>query len=135
MTDEAKVALVTGSALNIGRAIALALASDGFRIMTTARQSEADARETARLVREAGSDADTHLADISDHRQATALVEATVKRFAIMPLIVDMARVRWPRGSNRLAWPPDPALPVFGASRDSWGGFSLQRHGSGAAIA
>ena len=37
MADERKVALVTGSALNIGRAIALALAKDGFRIMTTAR--------------------------------------------------------------------------------------------------
>ena len=70
MADAAKVALVTGSALNIGRAIALALASDGFRIMTTARQSETDARETARLVREAGADADTHMADISDHTQA-----------------------------------------------------------------
>jgi NAD(P)-dependent dehydrogenase (short-subunit alcohol dehydrogenase family) len=46
MTDEGKVALVTGNALNIGRAIAVALAGDGFRIMTTAR-----------LVRETGSDA------------------------------------------------------------------------------
>ena len=55
MADESKVALVTGSALNIGRAIALALAADGYRIMTTARQSETDARETARLAREAGS--------------------------------------------------------------------------------
>ena len=68
-TDAGKVALVTGSALNIGRAIALALAADRFSVMTTARQSEADARETARLVREAGSDADTHLADISDPRR------------------------------------------------------------------
>src|SRR5208337_889724 len=81
MVDERKVALVTGSALNIGRAIALALAADGFRVMTTARQSETDARETARLVRDAGSDADTFLADISDPAQAKFLVEATVNRF------------------------------------------------------
>ena len=94
MPDEQKVALVTGSALNIGRAIALALAADGFRIMTTARQSEADARETARLVREAGSDADTHLADISDHHQATALVEATVKRFGRLDVLVNNASIR-----------------------------------------
>jgi 3-oxoacyl-[acyl-carrier protein] reductase len=94
MTDESKVALVTGSALNIGRAIALALASDGFRIMTTARQSEADARETARLVREAGSDADTHLADISDSMRAAALVEATVKRFGRLDVLVNNASIR-----------------------------------------
>jgi 3-oxoacyl-[acyl-carrier protein] reductase len=94
MADESKVALVTGSALNIGRAIALALAEDGFRIMTTARQSEADARETARLVREAGSDADTHMADISDPTQAKVLVEATVARFGRLDVLVNNASVR-----------------------------------------
>ncbi len=94
MADAAKVALVTGSALNIGRAIALALASDGFRIMTTARQSETDARETARLVREAGGDADTHMADISDHTQAKGLVEATVARFGRLDVLVNNASIR-----------------------------------------
>jgi NAD(P)-dependent dehydrogenase (short-subunit alcohol dehydrogenase family) len=91
MADERKVALVTGSALNIGRAIALALAEDGFHIMTTARQSENDARETARLVREAGSDADTFMADISDHAQAKALVDATVARFGRLDVLVNNA--------------------------------------------
>ena len=94
MTDERKVALVTGSALNIGRAIAVALAADGFRVMTTARRSEADAKETARLVREAGSDADTHMADISDHAQAKGLVEATVKRFGRLDVLVNNASIR-----------------------------------------
>ena len=94
MTDESKVAVVTGSALNIGRAIALALAADGFRIMTTARQSETDARETARLVRDGGSDADTHLADISDHKQAAGLIEATVKRFGRLDVLVNNASIR-----------------------------------------
>ena len=94
MTDERKVALVTGSALNIGRAIAVALAADGFRIMTTARQSETDTRETARLVREAGSDADTFLADISDPKQAAALVEATVNRFGRLDVLVNNASIR-----------------------------------------
>jgi 3-oxoacyl-[acyl-carrier protein] reductase len=94
MADERKVALVTGSALNIGRAIALALAADGFRIMTTARQSETDTRETARLVRDAGSDADTHMADISDPKQAAALVEATVKRFGRLDVLVNNASIR-----------------------------------------
>jgi 3-oxoacyl-[acyl-carrier protein] reductase len=94
MTDDRKVALVTGSALNIGRAIALALASDGFRVMTTAHRSETDARETARLVREAGTDADTHMADIADHAQAKGLVEATVARFRRLDVLVNNASVR-----------------------------------------
>ncbi len=54
MTEQTKVALVTGSALNIGRAIAQHLARDGFRVMVTARQSEDGCRETVRLVNEAG---------------------------------------------------------------------------------
>ena len=94
MTDERKVALVTGSALNIGRAIAVALAADGFRVMTTARNSEADAKETARLVREAGSEADTHLADISDPGSARSLVDATVARFGRLDVLVNNASIR-----------------------------------------
>ncbi len=94
MADERKVAVVTGSALNIGRAIALALAGDGYRIMTTAHRSEDDARETARLVREAGSDADTHMADISDPAQAKRLIEAAVARFGRLDVLVNNASIR-----------------------------------------
>jgi 3-oxoacyl-[acyl-carrier protein] reductase len=94
MSQESKVALVTGSALNIGRAICLALAADGYRVMTTARQSETDAKETARLVREAGSDADTHLADISDPVGAKGLVDATVARFGRLDVLVNNASIR-----------------------------------------
>jgi 3-oxoacyl-[acyl-carrier protein] reductase len=116
MTDERKVALVTGSALNIGRAIALALAADGFRIMTTARQSEADAKETARLVRDAGSDADTHLADISDHREATALVEATVARFGRLDVLVNNASIR--RQTKFAEMTPEEWREIMGTTID-----------------
>ncbi len=116
MTDEHKVALVTGSALNIGRAIALALAADGFRIMTTARQSETDARETARLVREAGSDADTHLADISDHTAALGLVEATVQRFGRLDVLVNNASIR--RQTKFLEMTPAEWREIMGTTID-----------------
>jgi 3-oxoacyl-[acyl-carrier protein] reductase len=114
--DERKVALVTGSALNIGRAIALALASDGFRIMTTARQSETDARETAKLVRDAGSDADTFLADISDHEQATALVEATVARFGRLDVLVNNASIR--RQTKFAEMTPEEWREIMGTTID-----------------
>ena len=116
MEDAGKVALVTGSALNIGRAIALALAADGYRIMTTARQSEDDARQTARLVREAGSDADTHLADISDHVAAAGLVEVTVKRFGRLDVLVNNASIR--RQTKFLDMTPAEWREIMGTTID-----------------
>jgi 3-oxoacyl-[acyl-carrier protein] reductase len=94
MQKQPKVAVVTGSALNIGRQIALALARDGYRIMVTARRSEADCAETVRLVREIGSEADFHLADISDPVQARGLIEAAVQRFGRLDALVNNASLR-----------------------------------------
>lgn len=94
MTEDAKVAVVTGSALNIGRAIALQLASDGFRILVTARNSEHDAAETARMITDLGGQAAVHMADISDPEQATGLIEAAVSRFGRLDVLVNNASVR-----------------------------------------
>ncbi|MEM7547895.1 MAG: short-chain dehydrogenase, partial [Pseudomonadota bacterium] len=51
---EGKVALITGSARNMGRAFAVALSARGADIVVHHRSaaSAADAEETARLVRE-----------------------------------------------------------------------------------
>ena len=116
MAEQAKVALVTGSALNIGRAIALHLARDGYRIMTTARNSEADARESARLVRDAGGDADTFMADISDAAQASALVEATVRRFGRLDVLVNNASSR--RQTKFAELTPAEWREILGATLD-----------------
>ncbi len=94
MNEQSKVAVVTGSALNIGRAIALHLARDGFRVIVTARQSQHDCEETARLVRDAGSDAAVHMADISDPAQARGLIGAAVDRFGRLDVLVNNASVR-----------------------------------------
>ena len=48
MAEQQKVAVVTGSALNIGRATALALARDFYRVMVTARSSADDCARTSR---------------------------------------------------------------------------------------
>ena len=116
MAEDGKVALITGSALNIGRAIALDLARDGFRVMTTARSSEGEARETARLIRDGGGDADTHMADISDHAQAQGLVEATVKRFGRLDVLVNNASIR--RQTPFLEMTPREWREILGATLD-----------------
>src|SRR4051795_251630 len=94
MGETNKVAGGHGSALNIVRAIALHLARIGFRILVTARQSQHDAEETARLVQAAGSEAHVHMADISDPAQARGLIEAAVARFGRLDALVNNASVR-----------------------------------------
>ena len=116
MTDETKVAVVTGSALNIGRQIALHLARGGYRVMTTARNSESDARETARLVRDAGGDADTFMADIADPAQAEALVAATVRRFGRLDALVNNASMR--RQTKFAELTPAEWREILGATLD-----------------
>ncbi|HEX2939601.1 MAG TPA: SDR family oxidoreductase [Rhodopila sp.] len=93
MNDQ-KAAVVTGSALNIGRAIALHLAREGFRVLVTARHSLHDCEETARLVRDAGSEAVVHMADISDPAQAKGLIDAAVAAFGRLDVLVNNASVR-----------------------------------------
>jgi 3-oxoacyl-[acyl-carrier protein] reductase len=94
VSEQPKVALVTGSALNIGRAIALAFARDGMRVMITARSSHDDCQATAMQVANAGGEGAVHMADISDPSQARALVEATVARFGRLDVLVNNASVR-----------------------------------------
>lgn len=67
-------ALVTGAGLRIGRALALALAADGFFVFVHHNRSGADARETVAAIRKAGGKAVAVRADLSSARQAEALV-------------------------------------------------------------
>lgn len=111
-----KVAVVTGSALNIGRQIALALARDGYRILVAARRSEADCAETARLVRDAGSEAEVHLADIADPAQARGLIAAAVRRFGRLDVLVNNASLR--RQTPFLEIAPEEWREIMGTTLD-----------------
>jgi 3-oxoacyl-[acyl-carrier protein] reductase len=86
-----KVALVTGGARNIGRAICRALAAGGASVMVNARTSKAEAEATVKLI---GSSSDFCLADITNPADVKALVEATVERFGRLDILVNNAAVR-----------------------------------------
>lgn len=64
MTD--RVALVTGASGGIGRATALALAEDGLRVACGYHSDDAGAKETVRLIEEAGGTATSVGADVAD---------------------------------------------------------------------
>jgi 3-oxoacyl-[acyl-carrier protein] reductase len=89
-----RTALVTGAAKNIGRAIALALAEGGARVMCSALSNEAGLAETVALVRQAGGEAEAMLADVTDEAAVRALVEATTAGFGGLDILVNNAAVR-----------------------------------------
>jgi len=89
-----KVALVTGGARNIGRAIARALAAGGAAVMVNAKTSRAQAEETVGMIEQAGGKAAVHIADVTDPRAVAAMVEATVQRFGRLDALVNNAAVR-----------------------------------------
>jgi 3-oxoacyl-[acyl-carrier protein] reductase len=87
-----KVALVTGAARNIGRAIARSLAAGGAGVMVNARTSRAEAEKTVEII---GSHAALHIADVTKPDEVRALVDATVKRFGRLDFLVNNAAVRY----------------------------------------
>ena len=89
-----KVALVTGGARNIGRAIACGLAADGAAVLINARTSRADAEETAKRIRAAGGRAALHFADVTDPAAVATMVEATLREFGRLDFLVNNAAIR-----------------------------------------
>lgn len=85
------VALVTGSAQRIGRAIALELAAHGWDVAVHYRQSAASAAQTVAALREAGARAEAFGADLADEAACEALVPAVAQAFGRIDAVVNNA--------------------------------------------
>jgi 3-oxoacyl-[acyl-carrier protein] reductase len=96
-----KVALVTGAARNIGRAIAQSLAAGGASVMVNARTSRDEAAKTVEMI---GSNAAMHIADITKPEEVKKLVEATVKRFGRLDFLVNNAAVRYETAFSKMSF-------------------------------
>jgi NAD(P)-dependent dehydrogenase (short-subunit alcohol dehydrogenase family) len=84
------IALVTGAGSGIGRAVALALASKGYRIALAGRRADALA-ETARMAGANEADALVVPTDVGDEAQVDALFEAIGERFGRLDLLFNNA--------------------------------------------
>src|SRR2546423_12532182 len=96
MTDElsGRVAIVTGSGRNIGRAIALALAQVGAGVVVNARANRAEAENVAGEIERAGGKAIAVVADVADGEAVEKMVAASVAHFGRIDILVNNAAVR-----------------------------------------
>jgi NAD(P)-dependent dehydrogenase (short-subunit alcohol dehydrogenase family) len=96
-----KVALVTGSATGAGRACAVRFANLGFAVAVNYSKSEAEARDTAELVKACGVPVLVHKATVGDESQVKAMVARTKTELGGLDLLVNNAGMTGPVG------PPD----------------------------
>jgi 3-oxoacyl-[acyl-carrier protein] reductase len=93
LTLENKVALVTGGSRGIGRAIALEFASRGAAVVVNYNSSPDAAEEVVKQIAEAGGKAASHQADVSDFKQAEALIKFTIETFGDLGILVNNAGI------------------------------------------
>ncbi|MFE2752155.1 SDR family oxidoreductase [Actinosynnema sp. NPDC059335] len=90
LTD--KKAVITGGDSGIGRAVALAFAREGADVLITYLPAEEkDARDTARLVEDAGRKAVTLAVDLVEESQCTSVVSRAVEEFGRIDVLVSNA--------------------------------------------
>lgn len=90
---EPRKALVTGGAVRVGRAIALALGKAGWRVAVHYGGSEREAAEVLRELDELGRGGVSVQADLSDPSAAEALVTEAASRLGGLDLLVNNAAV------------------------------------------
>jgi 3-oxoacyl-[acyl-carrier protein] reductase len=91
MDVRGKTAIVTGSAVGVGRAAALDLARRGANVVVNYSRSEDDARETLRLVEAEGAAGLLVRADVSKDAEVRDMVRQTVERFGGLHVLVNNA--------------------------------------------
>jgi NAD(P)-dependent dehydrogenase (short-subunit alcohol dehydrogenase family) len=88
---EGRKTLITGADSGIGRAIAIAFAREGADVAIAYLSEDDDARETQRLVEEAGRQALLLRGDLADPAVCQSLVQQTVDAFGRIDILVNNA--------------------------------------------
>jgi 3-oxoacyl-[acyl-carrier protein] reductase len=86
---KAKVALVTGSAEGIGKAIAIALAANGASVIVNDLESQEE--QTTQECQKLGSSSAFIAADVSDRNEVDKLIETAESKFGRIDILVNNA--------------------------------------------
>lgn len=99
---DGKVALVTGSGRNIGRATVLKLAAEGAHVIVNARTNQAEADAVAQEARALGVKALSVLADMSNKAQVDRMISTALETFGRVDILINNAAVRPHKPFNEL---------------------------------
>ena len=91
---QGRVALVTGSGRNIGRATVLELARQGANVVTNARANSEEAEAVAAEARELGVQAIATTADVADQGAVYRMVGEAIEEFGRVDVLVNNAGMR-----------------------------------------
>jgi len=91
--EHPRVAVVTGSESGIGRAVAVALAADGYDIGITRHRDEEHAQQTADEVREAGRRAEIRALDLSRLPAAADVIDDLADSLGGIGVLVNCAGI------------------------------------------
>jgi 3-oxoacyl-[acyl-carrier protein] reductase len=91
---EGKVALVTGSGRNIGRATILKLAAEGAHVVVNSRANQAEADAVAREARALGVKALAVMADVARRDQVEAMVARALSELGRIDILINNAAIR-----------------------------------------
>ena len=86
-----RAAIITGADSGIGRAVALAFAREGADILISYLDEDDDARETQRLVTEAGRKAVVMPGDITEEAHCRQIVQRAMDEFGHLDILVNNA--------------------------------------------
>lgn len=97
-----RVAVVTGGGKGIGSGISRALAAAGAKVLFNYNSNPDMAIKTLELIKEAGGEAYTMLADVSDRNQVDAMIQKAVELYGGVDILV-----------NNAAWQPNMDIDEY----------------------
>ena len=91
---DGKVALVTGSGRNIGRATVLKLAAEGAHVVVNSRTNQQEADAVAKEAQALGVKALSVLADVSKKDQVDSMVARALSELGKIDILINNAAIR-----------------------------------------
>ena len=92
-----KVAIITGGDSGIGRAVAIAYAREGAKIVISYLNEDVDAKKTEKIIKEKGAECLLVRGDISEEDVCRNIVFECVKKFGTVDILINNAAVQYPK--------------------------------------